>query len=137
LKAHAPEIYRVVADEKRPYADCPKISIDYCLMEKVRPQDVRIIPAELGWSDIGNFASLFDELTQSPEENFVHGDHIGLDTEGSVIFGTTGKLIVTSGISNMVIIDTPDALLVVPKNKSGEVKKLVLEMKKRKKEKYL
>lgn len=137
FRMHAPKIYDVVVGGKGSYKACPKISIDYCLMEKVNPKDVRIIPADLGWSDIGNWSSVFDELTASEESNFIQGEHVGLDTEGSVIFGEKGKLIITSGIKNLVIIDTHDALLVMPKHRASEMKKIVEELKKRKKEKFL
>ena len=137
FKKHAPDIYSAVTDEKTPYGNCPKISIDYCLMEKINPRDVRIIPAELGWSDVGTWSSLFDELVDDPDGSFIQGEHIGLDTTGSVIVSNSGKLIVTSGVKNMVIVDTPDAVLVMPKEKAAEMKKVIEELRKRKKEKYL
>lgn len=138
FRNYAPEIYECVTEKKNAYENCPKISIDYCIMEKISPQEVRIIPAELGWSDIGNWAGLFDELSSSEDMNFIQGEHIGLDTKGCVIYtNKSGKLIVTSDIHNMVIVDTEDALLVIPKEKASEVKRLVEELRKRKKEKYV
>lgn len=137
FKKYAPDIYDCVVKEKAPFAACPKISIDYCLMEKVASKDVRIIPAELGWSDIGNWSALFDELSGEAEDNFVQGEHLGFETEGSVIFGNTGKIIVTKGMKNIVVVDTPDALLVMPKEDAADVKKVVEELRKRKKSKYL
>lgn len=136
-RTHAPEIYNVITHEKTPYAECPKISIDYSIMEKVSTKEVNIIAADLGWSDIGNWSALFDELTTKEDGNFIQGEHIGLDTEGSVIYGKEGKLIVTSGIKDMVIVDTEDALLILPKDKASDVKKIVDELRKQKKEKFL
>lgn len=136
FKKLAPEIYDCVVRKKMPYGNCPKISIDYSIMEKIDPREVRIIPADLGWSDIGNWSALFDELA-GENDNFIQGQHVGLDTSGSVIFGNSKKLIVTHGIKDLVIVDTEDALLIIPKNRAPDVKKVVEELKKRKKGKYL
>lgn len=135
----APKIYRAVTGGKAHYAESPKISIDYAIMEKVDPKEVRIIPADLGWSDIGTWGSLFDEYAGEGEdqENFIQGEHIGIETEGSVIFGKKDKLIVTRGVKDMIIVDTDDALLIMPKDQASDVKKIVEELRKRKKERYL
>lgn len=113
------------------YPNCEKISIDYGIMEKVSPKEVRIIPAELGWSDIGTWESLFDELTENPKENLIKAEAITLDTEGSIIYGPKSKLIATIGIRDLVIVDTGDALLICKKGRSQEVKKIVEQLEKK------
>lgn len=149
FKKHAPDMYRALnecrtsnararkTECKRAFQKCPKISIDYAIMEKVDPREVRVIPSDLGWSDIGSWASLYGELVEGENENLVRGEFLGLGTTSSVIYGKRGKLIATLGLSDMVIIDTDDALLVCPKEKSAELKKLIEELKKQNKEKYL
>ncbi|MEK7544902.1 MAG: sugar phosphate nucleotidyltransferase [Patescibacteria group bacterium] len=116
------------------YKNCEKISIDYGIMEKVSPKEVRIIPAELGWSDIGTWESLFDELTNNEKENLTKADIITIDTEGSIIYGPKSKLIATIGIRDLVIVDTGDALLICKKGRSQEVKKIVEQLQKKRKE---
>ncbi len=108
------------------YPACQKISIDYAIMEKVAPSDVRIIPADLGWSDIGTWESLHEELADNPQNNLTQGETLTLDTTGCVIFNTEPKkLVVTEGLKDIVIINTRDALLICDKNRSQEVKKVV------------
>lgn len=114
---------------KKEYPLCEKISIDYGVMEKVDPKEVRIIPGDLGWSDIGTWEAIFDELTLNPHDNLVKADHIGVDTQGSLIYGHSKKIIATVGLKNIVIVDTPDALLICQKGRSQEVKKIVEQLK--------
>jgi mannose-1-phosphate guanylyltransferase len=114
------------------YPRCRKISIDYGIMEKVNKKTVRIIPAELGWSDVGTWESIFDETAKSEKENIVKAEHIGLDSEGSLIYGSGKKLIATIGIKDLVIVETKKALLVCKKSQSRDVKKLVEKLKKSK-----
>lgn len=112
------------------YSACEKISIDYAIMEKVKEDEVRIIPADFGWSDVGTWESIHDELAIDPKDNITHGNHIGIDTNGSVVrTDNPNKIIATIGLDDMVIVDTPDALLVCPKNRSQDVKKIVEKLK--------
>lgn len=116
-----------IAIEKH-YKKCEKISIDYGIMEKVSKHEVRIIPAELGWSDIGTWESIYDELTEENEKNLVKANTIEIDTKGSIIYGHDSKLIATIGIEDLVIVDTKDTLLVCHKGRSQEVKKIVEQL---------
>lgn len=112
------------------YPECQKISIDYAIMEKVSPESVRIIPADLGWSDIGTWLSLHEELTDAPDKNLTRGQTLEIDTTGSIIYNDDpNKTIVTIGLENLAIINTPDALLILDKNKSQDVKKAVEKLK--------
>lgn len=115
------------------YPLCDKISIDYGIMEKIDPREVRIIPAELGWSDVGTWESIFSELASGKQNNLVKARHIGIDTRGSLIYGTGGtksKLIATIGIKDLVIVETDDAILVCDKKRSHDLKKLVEKLRK-------
>jgi mannose-1-phosphate guanylyltransferase len=115
---------------KNCYPLCDKISVDYGIMEKVDPKEVRIIPAELGWSDVGTWDSIFSELVEKGENNLIRGSHVGIDTYGSLIYGTRDKLIVTIGIKDLVIVETNDSILICDKKRSHDVKKLVEKLKK-------
>ena len=109
---------------KKEYSACQKISIDYGIMEKVNPAEVAILPAKLGWSDVGTWSSLKDELSDK-KKNLIEGSCLNIDTEGCLIKSDSKKLIVTIGLKNLVIVDTADALLICPKECSGDVKKIV------------
>jgi mannose-1-phosphate guanylyltransferase len=119
------------------YPLCDKISIDYGVMEKIDPREVRIIPAELGWSDVGTWDSIFSELVQGSKNNLVKARHVGIDTQGSLIYGTKDKLIATIGVKDLVIVETPDAILVCDKKRSHDVKKLVEKFRKSRLKKLL
>jgi mannose-1-phosphate guanylyltransferase len=117
---------KVIAEH---YKACEKISIDYAIMEKVNPSEVRIIPANFGWSDVGTWESIHAEMTKNPRENLIHGKHICIDTKGSLIrTDNPYKIIATIGLENIIIVDTPDALLVCPKDRSQDVKKIVKKL---------
>lgn len=112
------------------YSECKKISIDYAIMEKVNTKEVLIIPAEFGWSDVGTWESIHDELVEKKEDNVFHGKHIAIDTKGSLIrTDNPNKIIASIGLEDMVVVDTPDALLICPKNRSQDVKKIVKKLK--------
>lgn len=136
FRKFAPDIFEAAKTEKK-FQKARKISIDYAIMEKIAPKEVHVVPADLGWNDIGNWSALHEELASSIEENISLGNNLHIDTEGSVIFGNSKKLIVTHGIKNMVIIDTEEALLVMPKDKASGAKKIIEELRKRKKNKYM
>jgi len=114
---------------KEYYPKCDKISIDYGIMEKVSPKEVRIIPAELQWSDVGTWESIYGELAKSETSNIVKGRHIGIDTHSSLIYGRPDKVIATIGIKGLAIVDTGDALLICKKERSQDVKKIVEKLK--------
>jgi len=112
------------------YPECEKISIDYGIMEKVDRKEVRIIPAELGWSDVGTWDSIFSELSHDSQNNLIKGKQVGIDTQGSLIYGTKDKLIATIGIKDLIIVETADAILICDKKRSHDVKKLVEKLRK-------
>lgn len=136
FKIHAPEIFKTAQNEGT-YADAPKISIDYAIMEKIAPKTVHVMPADLGWNDIGNWAALYEELTKKENDNLSVGRHLSIETKGSVVIGGYGKLIVTHGVKNLIIIDTPEALLIMPRERAADVKRVVETLKKQKQEKFL
>lgn len=115
---------------RKNYSACEKISIDYAIMEKVEESEVRIIPADFGWSDVGTWESIHDELAIDHNDNIINGKHVAIDTKGSIVrTNNPNKIIATIGLEDMVIVDTPDALLVCPKKRSQDVKKIVEKLK--------
>lgn len=124
---------------KREFAKTEKISIDYAVSERMNPQDVLIIKGEFGWSDIGSWSTLYDQLLDKADndKNLIKANLVHRDTKNCLIYGPKNKLISTMGIDNMVIIDTKDALLVCKKNQSHHVKKIVKILKEEGRERYL
>lgn len=111
------------------YPLCDKISIDYGIMENVDPARVRIIPADLGWSDIGTFASLHEELAESPRSNIVKGDVTAVDCEGTLLYNEGKDRIAAFGLKNMVVVSADGFTLICPKEKSADLKALLNKMK--------
>lgn len=116
------------------YSEIRSISIDYGVMEK--SDDVMVIPAEFGWSDVGNWDNL--GVLYEPDENgnVVHGTHVGIDTTNSVIYAKN-KLVATIDVDNIVVVETDDTVLVCRKDKSQEVRKIVEMLKSQGNSEYL
>jgi mannose-1-phosphate guanylyltransferase len=109
-------------------------TIDVGIMEK--SDCVSVLPIDVGWSDVGSWATLLDLLPSNQEANVVVGEHIGVDTASSLVY-SPNRLIATVGLSDMIIIDTEDAVLVCPKDRAQEVKHLVDALRRNNKLKYL
>ena len=104
------------------FAAAPNISIDYAVMEKTR--EAAMLPIDVGWNDVGSWSSLWDIAPHDDAGNFVQGEAVLTDTRGSYIH--SGKaLVATIGVENLVIVDTPDALLVADRARAQDVSKLV------------
>lgn len=99
-----------------------KQTIDFGVMEKA--EDAVVIPVEMGWSDVGSWASLVELLPCDGDGNVVVGHHLGLETKGSVIYSPR-RLVTTVGIEDLIVVDTDDAILVCHRDRAQEVKALV------------
>lgn len=110
------------------YPKCDKISVDYGIMEKVDPSEVRIIPADLGWSDIGTFASLHEELAEHPRANIVRGNALAVDCEGTLIYNEGLEQIAAFGLKDMVVVNADGNTLICPKDKSSDLKTLLSKL---------
>ena len=106
----------------RVWPQVAKQAIDYGVME--RAEDVAVIPVDIGWSDVGSWASLSELLPADERGNVVVGPHVGVDTRDTLVFGGK-RLIATIGLEGMVIVDTEDALLVCPREREQEVRAVV------------
>jgi len=94
-----------------------------------RAEDVAVIPVDIGWSDVGSWASLLELLPSDGEGNIIVGPHVGIDTRDTLVFGKSGKrLIATIGLEGMVIVDTEDALLVCTREREQEVRAIVRQL---------
>jgi mannose-1-phosphate guanylyltransferase len=104
------------------YPRLPSVSIDVGVME--RAQDVWVVPADIGWSDVGSWRALSELLDADAHGNVVIGEQRGVDTTGCFIHSPT-KLVATIGLDNLVVIETDDVLLICPKERDQDVRKLV------------
>jgi mannose-1-phosphate guanylyltransferase len=118
------EDYQAVLDQAWP--EMPKLSIDYAIMEGA--DDMAVIPVDMGWSDIGSWATLFEVLDGDQNGNVLRGQgHIIIDTKDSLIF--SGRRVVTIGLEDIVIVDTDDVLLVSRRERAHEVRSVVEHLK--------
>jgi mannose-1-phosphate guanylyltransferase len=104
------------------YRHLPKIAFDRGIVE--RAEAVRVVPAEMGWSDVGSWELLFDVLAEKPEETVSRGRHVGMDDSGCLVIAGD-RLVATVGLKDVVVVDTGDALLVMNKARAQEVKELM------------
>ena len=106
----------------------PSNSIDYAVMEK--STKVKVVPSDIGWSDLGAFDSLYGEYDHDADGNNINDKHLAIGSKNSLVLGGQ-RQICTIDLDNMLIVDTPDALLVAPLASSQKVKKVVDELKSR------
>ena len=116
-----------------------KISFDYAITEKINPQEVLIIKGDFSWSDVGAFDVLYEakRVEVDSKDNLVYANWLGEDTNDCLFYGKKDKIIATIGLDDLVVIDTDDALLICPKGRAQEVKKIVEKLKKQGQDKYL
>ena len=128
------------AEEKRAvdaiYHQCTNISIDFGVMEKAN--NVYVIPAEFGWSDLGTWNSAWENMQKDYLENAVAGNHvIVFDTTKCVVHVPDGKLVVLQGLEDFIVADTKDVLLICHKEKEQEIKQYVSEVMRNMGDKFL
>lgn len=148
FKQYEPEIYKHLISIKKAYGksneqetikkeflNMPELAFDY-LVEKIN--NIFIVPADLGWDDIGSWEAIKNIISQIEEiDTPERGNHIGIDNENSLIYAQD-KLIATIGLKNVVIVDTNDAILICDKSKTQDVKKIIEKLQSDKKyQKYL
>lgn len=119
------------------YGSIIKKSIDYTIFEHLEKDGQAVIAADLGWNDIGTWQVLHDELAEKKEDNVAQGQTILLDTAGSLVYGQSGKLVAVLGMEDVVVVDTADALLVMPKERAGDVKLIIEKLKEDGQDQYL
>ena len=113
------------------------VSIDYGILEKEKK--MLVLPADFGWADVGHWRAVKDILSKKPAENAVRGRgrYVGVESSGNLIYGMTGKLVATAGLHDCIIIETEDVVMVCPKDRAQDVKKIVAEIEKKKLKGYL
>ena len=149
---YAPEIYRAAESlltvkptdfaKKLPavYKQAPAISIDYAISEKA--DNLVLIPGNFGWSDVGDWRVAY-ELGKKDTNANVHTDEFGVaelvvqDSRKNLVASASKRLVALVGVKNLLIVDTPEVLLVMSKDAAQDVKKVVEKLKEEDKEEYL
>ncbi|WP_288072842.1 mannose-1-phosphate guanylyltransferase [Hydrotalea sp.] len=149
FEKYQPEMFELFDSEKthlntpeernaihRIYPLCTNISIDFAIMEKA--DNVYVLPAAFGWSDLGTWNSAYENLDKDYLGNAVVSENvIVIDATKCMISAEQDKLVVVQGIDDCIIVDTPDVLLICKKDKEQAIKEYVAEIKRNKGDKYL
>lgn len=116
------------AQEQSLYASLPDISIDYAVMEHLT--DLLTVPLDCGWTDLGSWEALYELLDADSEGNRSRGSTVTIDAQRNLLFADQGTIAVV-GAQDLVVIRTDDSVLVVPRSRSQEVRKLVTLLRER------
>jgi len=118
---YAPQLRKI-------YPKLENISVDHAILERatrgVTVPNVFVIPAEVGWSDIGSWAAVYELLAKSAEENIFSGAGHALEAGGNFI-SSPGKFVAAIGVKDLIVVETADALLICPRDRAQDVGKLV------------
>lgn len=139
LTTHSPDIVKLVSNavnnaeqdldfirlDKQAFESSSSDSIDYALMEK--SDNVVVVALDAQWSDIGSLSALYDVGTKDSNGNVIRGDVFTKETANTYI-NAAHHMVVTIGVQDLVIVDTPDATLIAAKDKAQEVKKIVEQL---------
>lgn len=128
--AHAPDLLPLCGGVKMnrlsaTYEPLPKISFDFAVMEALsREGGVDVVPGDFGWDDVGGYLAFDRYYPHDADGNVVDGDCTVVESSGSICV-SKGPRVAVLGVSDLVVVATKDAVLVVPKSKAGELKKIV------------
>jgi mannose-1-phosphate guanylyltransferase len=135
-KKLAPEIYHPVVNGN--YEEAEAIHFDEALIERLDLSRAEVIKLNMGWSDPGTLYALKEALEKSREENVAHGEVVAFNTSDSLLYNLEkDKILAAVGLTGMVVINTDDALLIVPKNEVVHVTKMIKQMEKNGLKQYL
>jgi len=149
FETYLPEMYEVFAAEKETfntpgekkalehiYPLCSNISIDFGIMEKAN--NVYVIPSSFGWSDLGTWNSIHENLEKDYLENAVAGKNVMvIDAAKCIVHSGNNKLLVLQGLEDFIVVDTPDVLLICKREKEQEIKDYVAEVRRNIGDEYL
>ena len=109
------------------FAQAPKKSIDYAVME--RTERAAVVPVDCGWSDVGSWSAVWDALGHDADGNAATGSVVFLDSRNNLAHSDEPILTAVVGVDNLVVVATPDAVLVTSRDKAEQVKDLVEQLK--------
>jgi len=138
FEIHAPEMHRQIMalstsygtaahnnDIAQIYPAMEKISFDNAVLEKTKPEDAVVLSVDLGWSDIGTWEALKEALLTDPNENLTKGMVKAYQTRDSVIYNYTDQLVTTIDLEGMVVVVTPDVVMVTKQESIPDIKNML------------
>lgn len=118
--------------DKPSFEKCPDDSIDYAVMEKQSQLDSEaspiVVKLNAGWSDVGSWSAYWDTLDKNESGNVLVGDALAFDTTNSLLLSNS-RLVTTVGVDNLVVVETKDAVLIVDKDKTQDVRAVIAHLK--------
>ncbi|MDH5599010.1 MAG: mannose-1-phosphate guanylyltransferase [Cyclobacteriaceae bacterium] len=148
FESYAPEIYEIFHEAAKSfggpeeskaigvaYSQCKSTSIDYAVMEKAK--NVYVIPGDFGWSDLGSWSSLHEISQKDKNGNLVDAESILLDVNNCIIKGPKDKLIVVEGLTNYLVAEYGNAILICNKDNERKFREIFSLVKKETGDKYL
>jgi mannose-1-phosphate guanylyltransferase/mannose-6-phosphate isomerase len=112
--------------DRQQFATCPSDSIDYAVMEKT--QHAAVVPLDAGWSDIGAWLALWQVCEHDADGNVTQGDVLAHTTRNSLVIAQH-RLVATVGLDDVIVVETPDAVLVASKERAQDVREIVNRLK--------
>lgn len=107
------------------YPAFEKISFDDAILSKIDPSQAVVLPVDLGWSDVGTWEALKEALVAKKTDNLTKGKVVAYQTSDSVVYNYTDQLVTTVDVKDMVVVVTPDVVMVVPQSSIPNVKKML------------
>jgi mannose-1-phosphate guanylyltransferase len=117
------------------YDQLTSISIDHGIMEHAR--DIRVVPGAFGWFDIGSWTTAFELASKDEQDNALLADTALVDCERCYVRGKSGKMIAVVGLKDLIVVDTEDALLIMPRERAQDVRRVVDLLQKRNAARFL
>ncbi len=141
LAKHAPDVDAATADamtrasrdggfvrpDRATFLACPNISVDYAVME--RTDRAALVRVDMGWSDVGSWGALWEIANRDAAGNALHGDVVAVDAANCLVRVDGGPAVAIVGVDNLVVVSTRDSLLVIPRERSQEVRAVVEALK--------
>jgi mannose-1-phosphate guanylyltransferase len=129
LAHHAEQVFEPLRDAEdlaAVYPGLPAISIDYAVMEAVAAEGkVKVVPMDVGWSDVGDWRALHRELSGAAGDVVAVGRSEDLGSSDVLVHSSGGRLVVTVGLRDIIVVDTPDVVLVADADRTQEVRTIV------------
>jgi mannose-1-phosphate guanylyltransferase / mannose-6-phosphate isomerase len=144
VERHLPQVHEVLqrirdewdrseGDDPQPAVEAhfeamPSISIDYGVLE--RSDRVRLVPCDIGWSDVGSWDAVHDLAEQDERGNALQGNVLAIDCDNTMLHGD-GRLVAAVGVRDLCVVETPDAILIAPRGQTQRVREVVDELSRR------
>jgi len=140
IRSHLPDVYTVIERMRsawqagevydaviaREFAAMPDVSIDYGLLEKT--SDIKLVPCEIGWSDVGSWDAVHEISDKDHADNVLQGNVLAVDCRNTLL-RSSSRLLAAVDVENLIVVETADAVLVVPRENSQNVRKIVDHLK--------